>query len=53
MYTLYGHEGPSTGVNFSPCGDYFASAGADSVVMIWKSNLTEQESEMIEELSAA
>jgi WD40 repeat protein len=50
LYTLYGHEGASTSVNFSPCGDYFCSAGIDSVVMVWKSNLNEFESELIEDL---
>jgi centriolar protein POC1 len=50
LYTLYGHEGASTAVNFSPCGDYFTSAGADSIVMVWKSNLNDQEQENIEEL---
>lgn len=48
LYTLYGHEGASTAVNFSPCGDYFTSAGIDSVVMVWKSNLSEQDQELIE-----
>jgi centriolar protein POC1 len=41
LYTLYGHEGASTAANFSPCGDYFCSAGVDSIVMVWKSNLNE------------
>lgn len=39
LYTLYGHEGPSTAVNFSPNGDYFVTGGTDSVVLVWKSNL--------------
>lgn len=50
LYTLYGHEGASTAVNFSPCGDYFTSAGIDSVVMVWKSNLSEQDQELIEDI---
>ena len=41
MYTLHGHEGPTTAVNFSPEGDYFCSGGADSIVMVWKSNIGE------------
>jgi centriolar protein POC1 len=53
LYTLYGHEGASTSVNFSPCGDYFCSSGVDSVVMVWKSNLNEQEQELIEDLGTA
>jgi hypothetical protein len=28
LYTLHGHEGATSGVAFSPAGDYFASAGA-------------------------
>jgi hypothetical protein len=39
LYTLYGHEGATTAVNFSPDGDYLCSGGADSVVMVWLSNL--------------
>lgn len=38
-------------MNFSPCGDYFCSAGIDSVVMVWKSNLNETESEIIEDIN--
>jgi len=38
FYTLHGHEGASLGVAFSPAGDYFASAGADEQVMVWKTN---------------
>ena len=49
LYTLYGHEGATTAVGFSPCGDYFGSGGDDSIVMVWKSNLSETESESIEE----
>lgn len=41
MYTLHGHEGATTAVNFSPEGDYFCSGGADSIVMVWKSNIGE------------
>ena len=39
LYTLYGHEGSASAVNFSNCGDFFASGGEDSIVMVWKSNL--------------
>ena len=53
LYTLYGHEGASTAVNFSPCGDYFTSAGSDSIVMVWKSNLCESEQERIEEFGTS
>lgn len=39
LFTLYGHEGSASAVQFSPCGDYFATGGEDSIVMTWKSNL--------------
>jgi len=52
LYTLYGHEGASTSAAFSPCGDYFTTGGSDSVVMVWKSNLEEQEQEFIEDFGA-
>ncbi|KAL6764567.1 centriole proteome protein [Haematococcus lacustris] len=38
FYTLHGHEGATLGGAFSPAGDYFASAGADEQVMVWKTN---------------
>ncbi|KAI9098197.1 WD40-repeat-containing domain protein [Phlyctochytrium arcticum] len=39
FYTLHGHKhGPTTTAVFSPQGDYFASGGSDSQVMVWKSN---------------
>ena len=46
---MYGHEGSANAVNFSPSGDYFTSAGNDSVVMIWKSNLNQFEQEIIDD----
>lgn len=49
MYTLYGHEGAAMATQFSPSGDYFASAGQDSVVMVWKSNLNQFEQELIDD----
>eukprot|EP00826_Nyctotherus_ovalis_P051703 TRINITY_DN6475_c0_g1_i5.p1 TRINITY_DN6475_c0_g1~~TRINITY_DN6475_c0_g1_i5.p1 ORF type:complete len:164 (+),score=33.98 TRINITY_DN6475_c0_g1_i5:433-924(+) len=39
VYTLYGHEGATTAVGFSPDGEYLCSGAADSVVMVWLSNL--------------
>lgn len=38
FYTLHGHEGATYGVDFSPAGDFFASAGADEQVLVWRSN---------------
>ena len=52
LYTLYGHEGASSAASFSPSGDYFATGGADSVVMVWKSNLEETDNEFIEDFGA-
>lgn len=52
LYTLYGHEASSNCANFSPCGDYFTTGGGDSVVMVWKSNMSESEQEFIEEFGA-
>ncbi|KAJ3300771.1 POC1 centriolar protein A [Borealophlyctis nickersoniae] len=42
FYTLHGHKhGPTTAAVFSPQGDYFATGGSDSQVMVWKSNFDE------------
>ena len=49
LYSLYGHEGAATTCNFSPGGDFFTSSGADAVVMVWKSNLNEIETENLDE----
>lgn len=45
MYTLYGHEGPTTSATFSPLGDFLLTAGADSNIVIWNSNLNEKKTE--------
>jgi WD40 repeat protein len=29
MYTLFGHEGPSTTAQFSPLGDFLLTGGQD------------------------
>jgi WD40 repeat protein len=39
MYTLQGHKGTVFDTTFSSDGNFFASAGADHVAMVWKSNL--------------
>jgi WD40 repeat protein len=39
LYTLYGHDGPTSAASFSPGGDYFVTGGKDAVILIWKSNL--------------
>lgn len=51
LYSLYGHEGSSTTCNFSPGGDFFTSSGADAIVNVWKSNLNELETEILDESS--
>ena len=38
MYTLHGHQGAALSVSFSKSGEYFASAGTDEQVMVWKTN---------------
>lgn len=39
LYTLHGHQGGATTVAvFSPQGNFFASSGADSRVLVWKTN---------------
>ena len=49
MYTLYGHDGSTSAVGFSQCGDYFASGGEDSLVLIWKSNLVDYDDSVVNE----
>ena len=49
LYSLYGHEGSSTTCNFSPGGDFFTTSGADAIVNVWKSNLNELETEILDE----
>ena len=39
LYTLHGHTGPALASKFSENGSFFASGGADQLVMVWKSNL--------------
>ena len=39
MYTLHGHTGPALTTKFSENGSFFASGGADQLVLVWKSNL--------------
>ena len=47
MYTLYGHEGPTTTATFSPLGDFLLSGGDDNNIVIWNTNLN---TEVTEEL---
>lgn len=47
LYTLLGHQGPTTSASFSPGGDYFCSGGKDSQVMIWRGGLTNTPTEII------
>lgn len=39
LYTLHGHTGSALTARFSENGSFFASGGADQLVMVWKSNL--------------
>jgi hypothetical protein len=38
MYNII-TQGPTTCVNFSKYGDFFATGGQDSVALLWKSNM--------------
>lgn len=38
LYTLQGHEGTVYDGSFTKDGSFFSSAGADQLVMVWKSN---------------
>jgi centriolar protein POC1 len=50
LYSLYGHEGAANAVGFSPNGDFFTTAGSDAIVMCWKSNLNELDTETIDDI---
>ena len=39
LYTLQGHNGAVTYVQFNTDGEYFASGGIDQHIMVWKANL--------------
>lgn len=39
LFTLQGHAGAVNCARFSNDGHFFASGGADQMVMVWKSNL--------------
>ena len=51
-YTLYGHNGSTNTCSFSKYGDYFATGGSDSLAMIWKTNLEDEQLEFISSLDA-
>jgi centriolar protein POC1 len=38
MYTLHGHEKPTTCVSFSPKGGSFATTSEDALVLLWRTN---------------
>ena len=48
MFTLLGHSGPVNAAKFSADGNFFASGGADQLVMIWKSNFYGVDAPVIE-----
>jgi len=47
-YTLYGHNGSCTACAFSHYGDYFASGGSDSMILLWESKFAVSGKERIE-----
>ena len=48
-YTLYGHQGSVGSCCFSKAGDYFATGGVDTMIMLWKSNFIDSGIERYEE----
>jgi hypothetical protein len=42
-YTLHGHKSASTDAVFSPDSQFFATAGADNLVMLWRSHFGSQQ----------
>lgn len=48
LFTLQGHTGAVNSARFSSDGHFFASGGADQMVMVWKSNLYGVEAPEIE-----
>jgi WD40 repeat protein len=53
MYTLYGHEGPTTTATFSPLGDYLLTGGDDNNIVIWNTNLNAETTEELYGITAA
>ena len=51
LYSLHSHEGIAATCSFSPGGDFFVSSGADAIVNVWKSNLNELDTEVLDESS--
>lgn len=47
-YTLYGHNGATTACAFSNYGDYFATGGSDTMILLWKSNFLSSGRESLE-----
>lgn len=46
FYTMCGHQGGVFAVKFSPDGEYFSSAGHDTNVLVWKTNIEQPEPEL-------
>ena len=56
LYTIHGHEGATTCSEFSPNGNFLATASKDAMVMVWKTDFeaapeTESETSRVSNLS--
>lgn len=48
-YSMYGHNGAISTCNFSKKGDFFATGGADSNLLLWRSAFAEDKGETIKD----
>jgi len=53
LYTIFGHEGPTTSACFSSAGDFILTGGADANIVIWSSNLSPKPTESLKDFKDA
>ncbi len=46
FYTMCGHQGGVFCTHFSPDGEYFSTAGHDTNVLVWKTNIDQTSAEV-------